>query len=44
MKSWPDLEMYDWDGAHASRAGSDFAAKTIWEEIRNDLRRASYGI
>jgi hypothetical protein len=44
MKSWPDLEMYDEDGAHASRTGSDFAAKTIWEEIRNDLRRASNGV
>lgn len=44
MKSWPDLEMYDDDGAHASRAGSDFAAKYIWEEIRNDLGRASHGV
>jgi hypothetical protein len=44
MKSWPDLEMYDEDGAHASRTGSDFAAKTIWEEIRNDLRRVSNGV
>ena len=44
MKSWPDLEMYDADGAHASRAGSDFAAKHIWEEIRSDLWRASHGI
>ena len=40
-KSWPQLEMYDEDGAHASRAGSDFAAKMIWETIRNDLRMAS---
>lgn len=39
MKSWPDLEMYDGDGAHASRAGSDFAAKMIWEEIWHDLQR-----
>ena len=31
-------------GAHASPAGSDFAAKTIWEEIRSNLRRASHGI
>ena len=37
--SWPNLEMYDEDGAHASRAGSDFAAKYIWEEIRMDLYR-----
>ena len=39
MKSWPDLEMYDGDSAHASRAGSDFAAKMIWEEIWHDLKR-----
>ena len=38
-ESWPDLEMYDEDGAHASRAGSDFAAKHIWEEICTDLYR-----
>jgi len=38
-ESWPDLEMYDADGAHASRAGSDFAAKLIWEEIHTDLHR-----
>ncbi len=30
-----DPEMYDGDGAHASRAGSDFAAKYIWEVIRS---------
>ena len=41
MKSWPDLEMYDEDGAHASFAGSDFAAKMIWVEIRNDMHRRS---
>ena len=41
MKSWPDLEMYDEDGAHASRTGSDFAAKMIWVEIRNDMHRRS---
>ena len=40
--SRPNLEMYDEDGAHASRAGSDFAAKHIWEEIQMDLfRKAS---
>ena len=43
-KSWPDLELYDEDGAHASSAGSDFAAKHIWETIRNDLSRASRGM
>jgi len=36
-KSWPDLEMYDPDGEHASKQGSDFAAKYIWEAIRQDL-------
>ena len=41
MKSWPNLEMYDEDGAHASLAGSDFAAKLIWVEIRNDMHRRS---
>ncbi len=39
QESWPDLEMYDADGAHASRAGSDFAAKYIWEVIHMDLDR-----
>ena len=39
MQSWPELEMYAPDGAHASTAGSDFAAKLIWYEIRNDMRR-----
>ena len=37
MKSWPNLKMYADDGAHASPAGSDFAAKIIWETIRHDL-------
>ena len=35
----PELEMYADDGAHASSAGSDFAAKYIWETIFTDLRR-----
>ena len=39
-QSWPDLEMYADDGEHASVAGSDFAAKHIWETIRlDDVRR-----
>lgn len=37
MRSWPNLEMYYEDGAHASPAGSDFAAKHIWETIREDI-------
>ena len=36
-KSRPDLKMYHSDGEHASSAGSDFAAKYIWETIRHDL-------
>ena len=39
QESWPDLEMYAEDGQHASQAGSDFAAKYIWEAIRLDLHR-----
>ena len=38
-ESRPDLEMYASDGMHASRAGSDFAAKYIWETIYSDLSR-----
>jgi len=41
MKSWPNLEMYYEDGAHASAAGSDFAAKHIWDTIYTDLMRTS---
>ena len=37
--SRPDLELYAEDGAHASRAGSDLAAKHIWTAIRDDLSR-----
>ena len=40
-RSWPDLEVYADDGAHASPEGSDFAAKYIWETIREDLNRKS---
>ena len=39
QESWPDLEMYASDGAHASAEGSEFAAKYIWEAIRLDLYR-----
>lgn len=38
--SRPDLKIFDPDGEHASEAGSDFAAKYIWETIRQDLRAA----
>ena len=37
MLSRPELEMYADDGAHASPAGSDFAAKMIEAEIYRDL-------
>ena len=37
MHSRPDLEMYAADGENASPAGSEFAAKLIWETIRRDL-------
>ena len=43
QKSWPELEMYDKDGAHASAAGSDFAAKYSWETIYTDLCRKGRG-
>lgn len=39
MESWPSLEMYKEDGAHASSAGSEFAAKHIWNTIHTDLVR-----
>ena len=38
-ESRPDPEMYADDGQHASPAGSDFAAKHIWETIRTDMNR-----
>jgi len=37
MESWPQLEMYAEDGEHASPAGSDFAAKYIWDTIFRDI-------
>lgn len=40
MRSYPDLEMYYEDGAHASESGSDFAAKYIWDAIETDLHRS----
>ena len=44
MRSWPEIEMYDADGAHASRSGSDFAAKYIWDAIETDLYRKRRGL
>lgn len=40
MKSWPGIELYAMDGAHASERGSDFAAKYIWDAIETDLHRS----
>ena len=37
MLAHPDIEMYFADGAHASPAGSEFAAKLIWQTIERDL-------
>ena len=39
QKNWPQIEMYDPDGGHASRAGSEFAAKIIWSTILTDFRK-----
>ena len=35
----PDIEMYADDGAHASPAGSAFAAAVIWETVRDDAEK-----
>jgi len=35
--SWPDIEMYDEDGAHASERGIEFASKIIWRTIEMDF-------
>jgi len=37
-RSWPDIELYEEDGAHASEAGIALAAKIIWTAIEADLR------
>ena len=38
-KTCPDIDLYAEDGAHASPAGSDLAAKVIWVTIRRDAYR-----
>ena len=43
MESRPDLELYADDGAHASPAGSAFAAEMIAAAIRDDLSRKENG-
>ena len=35
--AWPDIDLYDEDGAHASRAGTEFAAKIIWTAIEDSI-------
>lgn len=35
--AWPDIELYNEDGAHASRAGTEFAAKIIWTAIEDNI-------
>ncbi|MBQ9324855.1 MAG: SGNH/GDSL hydrolase family protein [Clostridia bacterium] len=35
----PEHAMYAQDGAHASPAGSDFAAEILWQTIRDDMER-----
>ncbi len=42
-KSYPNLELYAEDGGHSSPAGSDFAAKYIWETIRHHRNRTLSG-
>ena len=34
--SYPEIEMYDEDGGHASERGIEFAAKVIWVAIETD--------
>ena len=37
VDSYPDIEMYEEDGAHASALGAEFAAKIIWSVIEENL-------
>ena len=37
QKSRPSAELYADDGGHASPAGSDLAAKVLWETIRSNI-------
>lgn len=41
VHSWPDIDMYEEDGAHASAAGIEYAAKIIWTTIESDMSSAS---
>ena len=35
-EAWPEISMYDADGAHASPQGSEFAASCIWKTIQSN--------
>ena len=39
LRSYPEIEMYDEDGGHASERGIEFAAKVIWTVIESDRNR-----
>ena len=39
VRSYPEIEMYDEDGGHASACGIEFAAKVIWASIETDWNR-----
>lgn len=41
-ESWPETEMYDEDGSHASERGIEFAAKIIWRTIEMDWSRSGF--
>ena len=41
-ESWPETEIYDEDGSHASERGIEFAAKIIWRTIEMDWSRSGF--
>lgn len=41
-ESWPETEMYDEDGSHASERGIEFAAKIIWRTLEMDWSRSGF--
>ena len=38
-RNYPEIEMYDEDGGHASERGIEYAAKVIWAAIKTDWNR-----
>ncbi|MCR4641721.1 MAG: hypothetical protein K5697_06800 [Lachnospiraceae bacterium] len=38
MHTYPEIELYEGDGAHASEHGTKYAAKIIWVSIEADLK------